>query len=372
MKIENSITIFLSSPTDMFQEREAVFKIIKQFNTIWCDYFKTNLKLITWENDSYPGIGSDGQQVINSQLGYDYDIYVGIIGNRLGTPTPRYFSGTIEEFYLAYNRYKINKRYPKILFYFMKITNKSIDIESFKDELIRKGVYFRIFEDIENFKILFNIHISKVFQEIIKEKSIQIINHSQKVKNSFHYLNFILNGSKYLDNCIEILHDLNDEIYTLNHSMEIATIKIKNFIRNKPKNYKSLAIKEIDKTASVMLEMSNKSNKLLYPYSNQFQLAIECFSYSFLFFKELKTTNINSIQDFHGALYNLKNEINDVIKLIKKYIQSIENITGITSKLTNAKTKMISSLKLIENEFQKSLSIVDFSNNLISDFIQNA
>lgn len=371
MKIENTITILLSSPTNMSQERKAVDKIINGFNTIWRDFFNTNLKLITWENDSYPGVGDDGQQVINEQLGSNYDIYIGIIGNKIGSPTKRYNSGTIEEFNLAYNRYKLNKNIPKILFYFKKTNFTISDIENFQTELKSKGVLFWTFDGIENFIMLLNIHISKVFQEIIKDESIQVVFYDQKEKNKSDYSKFLLNGYIYIDKCIEILHDLNVEINSVNHSMEMTAKKVKNYIRNNPNNYRSLAINEINKTASVMLGMTKNSRKLFNPFINHFQLAIENFSYSFLFFNELKVSNIKNIQDYIRALYNLKKEINEIIILINRYIESIDNITGITSKLSNAKTKMISFLKLMENEFQKSLIIVDFSNNLILGFIKN-
>ena len=43
-------------------------------------------------------MGSDPQQIINSQVSDEYDIFIGILWTRFGTPTERAGSGTEEEF----------------------------------------------------------------------------------------------------------------------------------------------------------------------------------------------------------------------------------------------------------------------------------
>jgi len=65
-----------------------------------------------------PGVGPDAQAVINNQVGEDYDIYIGILGHRFGTQTPRAGSGTEEEFERAYQRLRNVPDTVRILFYF--------------------------------------------------------------------------------------------------------------------------------------------------------------------------------------------------------------------------------------------------------------
>jgi len=65
-----------------------------------------------------PGVGPDAQAVINNQVGEDYDIYIGILGHRFGTQTPRAGSGTEEEFERAYQRWRNVPDTVRILFYF--------------------------------------------------------------------------------------------------------------------------------------------------------------------------------------------------------------------------------------------------------------
>lgn len=51
-----------------------------------------------FETDIMPGFGSDPQAVINEQINDDFDIFVGLLKGKFGTPTPRAGSGTEEEF----------------------------------------------------------------------------------------------------------------------------------------------------------------------------------------------------------------------------------------------------------------------------------
>jgi hypothetical protein len=74
------------------------------------------LEAIRWETHAWPDVGDDAQDVINKEIG-DYDILVGIMWKRYGTPTKRAGSGTGEEFERAYDYFKAYQK-PKIMFYF--------------------------------------------------------------------------------------------------------------------------------------------------------------------------------------------------------------------------------------------------------------
>jgi hypothetical protein len=55
------------------------------------------LEPINWETHSYPASGDRPQQLLNKQIIDDADAVIGIFGCRIGTPTGRATSGTIEE-----------------------------------------------------------------------------------------------------------------------------------------------------------------------------------------------------------------------------------------------------------------------------------
>ena len=98
---------------------------------------------------AWPAVADDAQDVINREIG-EYDILVGIMWKRFGTPTKRAASGTGEEFERAYQYYKTYKR-PNIMFYFRTTpfyTTGDADIKQFQ-----KVIKFR--KKLEELGVLF-------------------------------------------------------------------------------------------------------------------------------------------------------------------------------------------------------------------------
>lgn len=112
------LKIFVASPSDVSEERDIVSVVVQELRRTIGDIRNVNLETIRWETHSWPDIGEDTQDVINNQIG-EYDVFVGIMWKRFGTPTKRAESGTGEEFERAYEFFKKYKR-PKIMFYFRK------------------------------------------------------------------------------------------------------------------------------------------------------------------------------------------------------------------------------------------------------------
>lgn len=92
----------------------VVNEVNKTLETLGHD---TEIKVLRWERDSFPEAGRP-QGVINRQIP-QYDVFVGIMWTRFGTPTGEAGSGTEEEFNLARARWE-DKGEPHILFYFSK------------------------------------------------------------------------------------------------------------------------------------------------------------------------------------------------------------------------------------------------------------
>ncbi len=116
MRHVREFRVFVASPGDTKEERQHVVKIIEQLNQSLADDYDVRLQPIMWETHAWPGFGEEAQDVINQQVG-TYDIFVGIMWNRLGTPTKKESSGTVEEFKRAYNAWHKNKT-PVLMFYF--------------------------------------------------------------------------------------------------------------------------------------------------------------------------------------------------------------------------------------------------------------
>jgi hypothetical protein len=104
------------------------------------------LELLRYETHTYPDIGQ-AQAVINRQIPMDYDIFIGVMWKRLGTPTASSQSGTVEEFHRAVDRRKQSGR-PTIMFYFCdepvpfprgEELDQLAKVIKFREELASKG-----------------------------------------------------------------------------------------------------------------------------------------------------------------------------------------------------------------------------------------
>jgi hypothetical protein len=113
------IKVFLASPSDVQPERESLARLIADINdvlTFLAPEPRISLELVRYETHAYPDVGQP-QEVINRQIPIDYDIFIGVMWRRCGTPTKTEKSGTIEEFRRAYEQRR-QSSLPKIMFYF--------------------------------------------------------------------------------------------------------------------------------------------------------------------------------------------------------------------------------------------------------------
>jgi hypothetical protein len=74
------------------------------------------LELVRWETHVAPSLGRDPQDVVNRQIG-EYDLFIGILWKRMGTPTSVATSGTEEEFNRAYELWQQNRTFPVLLYF---------------------------------------------------------------------------------------------------------------------------------------------------------------------------------------------------------------------------------------------------------------
>lgn len=112
----NVIRVFVASPEDVAPEREILGRVIGELNeTLETFELPLKMELRRWETHTWPAAGR-AQDAINEQIG-DYDVFVGIMWRRFGTPTRKHSSGTEEEYSRAYKRWSARGE-PHMMFYF--------------------------------------------------------------------------------------------------------------------------------------------------------------------------------------------------------------------------------------------------------------
>ena len=190
-------TLFVASPSDLSEERLAVDEIIQELNLVYGNQNNLIIEVLKWETHSAPGISNvHPQEIINQDIGNEYDLFLGLLWNKFGTKTESADSGTEEEFLLAYKRFKEGEENFQILFYFKTAPPKSMNdinwknlkkIEEFKNSISEKHVLYWEFDTLENLKSLLRIHIPKRIESItrnkitsIKTESVVIATHNEE------------------------------------------------------------------------------------------------------------------------------------------------------------------------------------------------
>lgn len=92
-----TFNVMIASPGDVASERAIVRDVVYEWNAVHSTSRKLVLLPIGWETHSSPEMGAPAQSIINKQVLARCDLLVGVFWTRIGTPTERHLSGTVEE-----------------------------------------------------------------------------------------------------------------------------------------------------------------------------------------------------------------------------------------------------------------------------------
>jgi hypothetical protein len=172
-----NINIFISCPGDVEYEKQMVKDVCREIYESTGKRYKINLIPRDWKEFAVFSYVERPQHSINNMVG-DYDVFIGILWKRFGTPTGKinpntgreYESGTEEEMDEACIRWK-EKQLPLINFYF-KLKSDSIPelseieqitkVQKFKQQLQQRNSGINEFQDVDKFKTDIRLFLTKV------------------------------------------------------------------------------------------------------------------------------------------------------------------------------------------------------------------
>ena len=142
--------MFVASPSDLQEERQAIREVAQEFNQLWADRLGYQVELLGWE-DSPPRAGRP-QHLINRELDRCV-LFIGMLWKRWGTPPSedgKYTSGFEEEFERSMERNQEHGS-PEIALYFKDISD---DAQNDPGPDLTRVLKFRQKMDLER-KILY-------------------------------------------------------------------------------------------------------------------------------------------------------------------------------------------------------------------------
>ncbi len=167
------IEIFLSGPTDVQDEKDLIKSLVQEWNQRRGRDYGCVFSLLTWEDSVTAELEEYGQGSINRQIGDDYDVNIGIMWGRFGTPTGREESGTVEEFKRALGRKRDGNEVR--ISYFFKMADLPLEkidpsqllkVREFKTLIQTEGGLTRDFSDSEQLRR----QIELLLDQIAKKK----------------------------------------------------------------------------------------------------------------------------------------------------------------------------------------------------------
>lgn len=377
-KTVTKYSIFVASPSDLQEERIAIEEITKELNLTYGLKQSIVIELLKWETHSAPGISEiHPQEIINKDIGNQYDIFIGLLWKKFGTPTEKAGSGTEEEFLNAFDRFINKKENIQVLFYFKDAVPKSlkeinaselIKIENFKTELSEKKALYWEFDTCENLKNFLRIHIPKRITNLIEN--------SDK-KAELKLVETILEEEEYglldySDMFEDFIHNSTNSLTQISESTEWIgteiTKKAEEITRlSKLPNVNNSVVRETFKRTAKLLENYIKRLKTEIPiYYSNFEDAIKAGSSLVNLSDDFKNEDtIDELEELKQSLIILRTSLPDALESMLSFYESVQSLPRIQKDLNIAKKRLLVQLEDLIDKLRKSISLAtEFSNEI--------
>ena len=162
--------ILLAAPVDITDEQESVAELIGEWNVQHGETAEARIELMNWRTHAHPEVGKRAQALINRQFADRSDIVLAIFWRRLGSPTGKASSGTVEEIERAQRRRK------KVMVYFSQrpgIDEGPLDpreqsrIEQYKRKL-RRNALCGNYRSVKEFETAVRKDLALVMHEVLE------------------------------------------------------------------------------------------------------------------------------------------------------------------------------------------------------------
>jgi hypothetical protein len=179
----------IASPGDVAEEREVIRSIIHDWNDINASVSKVMLAAVGWETHSSPELGARPQELINSRILKECDLLVGVFWTRLGTPTGKSPSGTVEEI----EEHVSDGKPAMIYFSSQPVAPESIDADQYaqvkkiREKWKSKGL-IETYENIIDFRQKFSKQLqlclakNEYLKSLVKAEAIETLSDNSEAK----------------------------------------------------------------------------------------------------------------------------------------------------------------------------------------------
>lgn len=360
--------VFVASPSDLKEERILLEEIIDELNLSSFNNSEIKIELIKWESHVNPGIGEYPQEVINSDINQDYDVFIGLLWSKFGLQTKKYGSGTEEEFELAYNKYKNNPTDLKVMFYFKnasipfdQIDTDSINsIRKFKSSLGEKGVLYWDYNTNEEFQKLLRIQLTRKIQELhqgTSNKTTISKDNEDKVEEELGLLDYLDDGEESFSNIEDILLRMTDAIEWIGKRFTERTEEISRLTALNPDMRNNAKRRLVNSTAEDMHSFNTRLKTEIPLFSETYKRGIDSFSNAIKISVDFEADKEEDIDVTIDSIDTFVFAIEESNKVCKDFRDSVNDFPRMTKEFNSAKRLSSKILTDLISEFDIAINL---------------
>ena len=360
--------VFISSPSDVTLERDTVQEAIEIINQISGSKEGFRLNPVRWEKDVSSQIGNHPQNIINEQIGDEYDIFVGVLCNRFGQETERYNSGTEEEFFRAYERHGDQTNSPEILFYF-KDPRKSespidarqfLKVSEFKEKIGSLGIYEE-FDTQESLKTMVMAGLVKAIDRLKSRAGTDSQSNSHEKSHNPVADNALINVSEFDEDIgvmelADIVFDALERFTDILDTITTATVKLTTKLKDRTDELNNRnaigdarqdqkAVKAIlEKTAAEMHRYSHILDQATPDARLEFSSALQSLQHAIIISNQDGMSSADDVKVLTDELKSLQLDLETSYGHTLSFQSTISSWPRMTSKLNQAKRRTLKSV----------------------------
>lgn len=364
--------LFLASPSDLSEDRDSINEVIDELNLTFGQQNNLVIELMKWETHSAPGVSlSYTQDLINKDIKDDYDLFIGLMWLKFGTPTGNAGSGTEEEFNRAFGRLNNSPDSLQILFYFKNspplnlqdiVPSELEKVNNFKKQLGNEGVLYWHYSSIKDLQNYLRIHIPKRLTNLMSSQRSESAKHELVKVDSQEQPEEELGLLDYLDiieakfeTSTNAVNNITEATEWIGEKMKEKTEEINKYNQSKFQPNPSQLRRILKQTAQSINEYASRISVEIPIFFENFEDGIKAFSSIINLADDFfDKKNIHELFEAKESIIEMNSGISSGLMGMEEMYQSVVALPRIDKEINKAKRNISDKLKTLINDLKSS------------------
>lgn len=306
-----------------------------------------------------------------------------MLWSRIGTPTPRSQSGTLEEFENAYERWRNDPNLVRLMVYFKTtpISPDDIDpdqlrlLKEFRQTLSDRGILYSTFTGGEEFAQLLRIHLSKQVQEFLKENntagtslamSVKTIATSPSLEESHDeapgeegFLDLIETTVTASQKATEVMVHIREALEQLNAGTNQSTLDMQSITGDEKAKfaaYKRISNRQAENMADFVARIQPEIPIL----GDSLSKSLDAYGRTIILLPEFGITPENraQLEDALSSASTLRNVMIPLKENTERFRSIIAGLPRVTTQFNRAKRDILNVLDILLTTYDRGLNLL--------------